>query len=518
MVSCDSATPAVGEDHPAFKLRIGTQEEKAILSRLLPTVSPNDQTVQILQQSYPKDKRWREFRNDYRYIYVVQWMYQCRGYIKLGGEHFDVDLFEIELFNLVSPPPIDDLSLLLHKMRLALINRVHGKKAESLALFEPLFRRYFGNETPLGAAQDLEDETLQAETLFEDLYIDEKIDVLFTLIFKVTQYADFREYLERNKIAPEFARATVLFRGIEPKQRSKLEDYLLTFDDTAMYKRTMVVPPLDIPAKRKLSPEDPEEAFGEDAFDAKSIKYELIYKDIYSLDAFIEELKEFRNYKKNRLLLEVIKKPAAISNVFDYEIQKRRILMSRRKENEMARLLADRKKSSRLEAKQKQRVEEEQAKKLKELKELLYTTSRRSQRNYNILENKIKSDFTAGLSRQERLKLRKGTSTFEELPPDWPNGPPAIFSRTREMVLGEPFDVLEAAEAANALEDVEVFRSNEGVEANCVLDEMEATDAMEKTALPFLDEQIELATSNGTEQVVLVVEARGEPSSEKNGQ
>lgn len=418
MASSKSATPAA-QDHPALDLHIGKPDERSALSKVYPLSLPNDELVEHLQQTRPKDKRWWEFRNDYRYIYVVNWMYQCRGYLKLANEHFDVDLFEIELFNLVNPPPLDDLSLILHKARLALISKVHGKKAESLALFEPLYRVYFGTNSPLGGLTESEEADVtdtaaltakQSADLptFDDLYIDEKIDILYDLMYEVSLYSDFRDYVEKHVTHLDYARPLVLFHGKDPKRPGFLEDYILVFDGTAMFKRTVVFPPMEIPKKRLLSPQNPDEEFGESAFDAKKITYELVYKDIFTLDALIEELKVHRNYKKNRLLLEVIKKPAAISNVFSYEIQKRRILMSRRKENEMAHLLATRKKSSRLEAKQKQRHEEEQERKLQELEELKYATTRRSQRNYNYLENKIKSDFTAGLSREERLKLRKG--------------------------------------------------------------------------------------------------------------
>lgn len=418
MATSKSATPAV-QDHPALDLRIGKPDERSALSKVYPLSLPNDDLVEHLQQTYPKDKRWREFRNDYRYIYVVDWMYQCRGYLKLANDHFDVDSFEIELFNLVNPPPLDDLSLILHKARLALISKVHGKKAESLALFEPLYRVYFGTDLPLGGTENSEEVDVsdgaeltvkQAEDLptFDDLYIDEKIDILYDLMYEVSLYADFRDYVEKHIPHPDFARPLLLFRGKDPKRPAVLEDYILVFDGTAMYKRTVVVPPMEIPKKRLMSPQNPQEDFGEEAFDAKKITYELVYKDIFTLDTLIQELLVHRNYKKNRLLLEVIKKPAAISNFFFYETEKRRIIMSRKKENEMAHLLATRKKSSRLEAKKKQRHEEEQEKKLQELEELKYATTRRSQRNYNYLENKIKSDFTAGLTREERAKLRKG--------------------------------------------------------------------------------------------------------------
>ena len=433
MASSKSATP-VAADHPAMLLRIGTPDEKAAMARAAPVTLPNDDLVRSLQQKYPKDKRWLLFRNDYRYIYVVNWMYQFRGYIKSGSEHFDVDSFEIELFNLVNPPPLDDLSLVLHRARLALISRVHGRKVESLAHFELFYRHHFGMDTPLGAidedAEDVLGEQPPGAICFDDLYVDEKIDILYTLIMKVTQYADFREYVERH-VHLDFARPHVLFSGRDAKQ-GVLGDFLLVFDGTAMYKRTVEYPVMEIPAKRRQSPRDPEHAFGAAAFDAKCVKYDLIYKDIYALDAFIEELKVHRNHKKNRLILEVIKKPAAISNVFDYETRKRRVILSRKKENDLALLLATRKKSSRLEAKQLRRNEEEQDRRLSELEALRNSSTRRSRRNMNSLQNKLTAGSSAKITREERWKLRKGpmpdfsvpgTLTPEVLDPVLEDGP-----------------------------------------------------------------------------------------------
>lgn len=477
-----AGTPVAGQDHPALELRIGTYDEKTNLSKVSPTVLPNDKLVEELQMNHPKDKRWKEFRNDFRYIYVMNWMSQCRGYLKLASEHFDVDLFEIELFNLVSPPPIDDLSLLLHKTRIALISKVHGKKTESLALFEPLYRVYFGIETPLGGVEESDEELSQTTDLplFDDLYIDEKIDILYSLMVEVTTYSGFREFVEKNKLTPDVIRASLVYRGKDPKAPSTLEDYLLVFDGTAMYKRIVVAPSLVIPKKRSLSPQDPETAFGEDAFDAQKIRFELIYKDVYRLEELIEELKIQRNHKKNRLLLDIIKKPAAIAKVFEYEIRKRRILMSHKKENEMARLLATRKKSSRIEAKQKQRLEEEQERKLRELEELKYASSRHSRRSLNNLGHQVKSDVSTGLSRADRLKLRKGTNEIQELTDEMINTLlrlnrssvlPEVNSESLVDAASESVDVSEAVPVSESFANVTNGSSSNGVSTDTVASE-----------------------------------------------
>ncbi|KAM9916744.1 hypothetical protein OXX80_013502, partial [Metschnikowia pulcherrima] len=128
MPSTKSATPPVPAGHATEVLRIGTADEVAALAKLSPVVLPNDALVTNLQQNHPNEPRWRRFRNDPNYIYVLNWMFQCRGYIKLASEHFDTDLFEMELFELVQPPPVDDMVLVINKAKLALISKVHGKK------------------------------------------------------------------------------------------------------------------------------------------------------------------------------------------------------------------------------------------------------------------------------------------------------------------------------------------------------------------------------------------------------
>lgn len=409
MPASESLTPLpAGPDHPAHNLRIGEPEDVQTLLKLTPVKLPNIATVESLIENYPKDKRWSTFRSDPRYIYVMNWMYQCRGYIKLALEHFDVDLFEIELFELVHPPPIDELALLVNKTKLALLGKIHGKKVASLASFEPLFRIYFGHETPLGGGSEDEDTEVDqtAYPKFDDLYIDEKIDIFYVMMTEVSQYPDFRDFIDKNKFAPDQLRTPMIYSH-SVKKNGHGEDYVLAFDGTALYKRLVAVPELNVPKKRKLAPQWPEEEYGPEKFDAASVEFELIFKDIYGLNEFIKSLLHNKKSKKNKAMLDVLQLPAFISNAFSYDIKKRKILSHRRKDLEMARLLATRKRSSRLEAKEKQRHIEEQERKLKEMEELQYAASRRrSQRARLQMQTKMKMDYTAGLTREERLNLR----------------------------------------------------------------------------------------------------------------
>lgn len=409
MPSSKSQTPvSAGVEHPLHSVALGDEEERAALFKVGPAVLPNNTTVDSLKENYPNDPRWSTFRSDFRYIYVMNWMYQCRGYIKLASEHFDADLFEIELFDLVHPRPVDDMALLVNKTKLGLLSKIHGKKVSSLASFESLFRVYFGSETPLAGAKDEDEEVHDTSIypMFDDLYIDEKISILYEMVVEVTQYPDFRDFVDKNKLGPDALRPASIMSNHSKNQNSS-EDYILLFDNTALYKRVIKCPELSVPRKRKLAPKYPEEEYGSDAFDVASVNFELIFKDIYGLDAFVKTLTP-KKAKKNKMLLDVLTKRDFVSNIFSYEIRKRKILSNRRKDFEMTRLLATRKRSSRIEAKEKQREHEEQERKLRELEELQYATNRRSQRTRNQIEQQIKMDYTDGLSREERLKMRKG--------------------------------------------------------------------------------------------------------------
>lgn len=369
---------------------------------------PNDALVDDLKRSYPHEKRWTRFRNSAEYVFVMLWTAQCRGYVKLALEYFDADLLEMELFALVQPPVVDEMALLSNKLRLALLLKVHGKRVHSLAQFELLFRVYYGPDTPLkGHAGQLSDQLSgqlsdqasdDAAPLFDDLFIDEKFHVLYLLMAEVSTYADFREYIDKNSIAPGQLRPEILFR--EPRG-AEVDEYILVFDNTTCYRRTTRAVELEVPKKRRLAPSDPDTALGPGPFDV-SASHEIVFRNVYELDRFIGELKQ-KKTKKNRALLDVVASDDFVDHVFACELKKRRIIHSRKKELQMARLLATRKRSSRLEAKEKQRSQEEHERKAHELADLQYAVLRRSSHRTRA---QAQMDYSAGLTREERLKRR----------------------------------------------------------------------------------------------------------------
>lgn len=398
-----SNTPNVSvPDHPANSLSYGNEDQISALLKLQPIYMPTNK--------HTNEEVLDKVRSSYKYLYVVNWLYQCRGYIKLQSEYFDVDLFEIELLNMVYPPPIDESILFINKLKLALISTLQNSKCSSINNFEKIFRLWFGFETALAGNEDDEDET--PEPKFDNLLIEDKFEILFTLISYIPQYQNFRNYIDKNNVSSDLIRVQSLYS--EEVKAGTTEDYISLFDHTRLYKRTIKFPELSIPKKRKLAPEVPEEFFESEQFDIESTSFEIISKNIYEFNSFLLDIYGKRKQKKYKTLYSSLADDMIFESIFNAEIKKRKILTNRRKELQLANLLATRKRSSRLEAKEKQRQEELRLLKLQEEEELRVAGEKRLERRRMMKDQGFNSNHdiplsTNTLSREERLKLRKLT-------------------------------------------------------------------------------------------------------------
>lgn len=421
--------------HPVESLMIGNHEQQTGLIKQQPIHLPNE----IFENKSEENKLiLKKLRNNFKYIYVIQWIYQCRGFIRLSSEYFDVDLFEIELLNLVNPYPIDEMILFINKLKFNLISKIQGKKIGSLDMFEPIFRLYFGSNTPLKGPEEKDEEIegeeqenddddiklLQNEEIyprFDNLLIEDKIEIIYLLIKDINQLPEFKDFIDKNKISSDLLRLNSIYsekidNNSKEKSTSISEDFILVFDNTTLYKKIVSFPSLIIPKKRKNSPQDPNIFFKTNQFDIISIKFELIYKNIYQFNDYLQTLtikktsksSNNNNLKKNKLIHSKLNNKLIIESNFNSELKKRKILANRRRDFEMSRLLATRKRSSRLEAKEKQKFEEDQERKQQQLQDLKLASIRRSERKLQHQE-KFKNnhpDYTSGLSRQDRLDLR----------------------------------------------------------------------------------------------------------------
>ncbi|CCE85381.1 Piso0_004972 [Millerozyma farinosa CBS 7064] len=405
-----SGTPnAENEDHPAHGLSYGSTEKVQTLMKLHPTYMPN--TV------LSNEKELNEVRSSYNYVYVMTWLSNYRGFVRLQSELFDVDLFEIELLNIVNPPPVDESVLFINKLKLALISALQNAKCSLINNFENIFRLWFGYDTPLQGKELTEEEEeeeqekqeIESSPKFDFLSFKDKIEILYLLTSYISSYHTFRSYVDRSNFSPDLMRFTPIFSE-KGSQNGTTVEYVLAFEGTRLYKQVIEYTELSIPKKRKEAPTDPEEEIEPEQFDVKSVKFELICKNIYELDEFLIKIYPNRKVKKNKILYSELANDEVIEGILNTEIRKRKFISSRRKELQLANLLATRKRSSRLEAKEKQKQEEFKLMRAKEAEELKMAAQRRSERRHLLrrTEPTAPTSYTSSnLTREERLKLRK---------------------------------------------------------------------------------------------------------------
>ncbi|KGR22806.1 hypothetical protein MG9_01141 [Candida albicans P37037] len=376
-----SSTPVpIDADHPIHFLNIGNQDQIASLSKQTPIILLNQQEENGFQTP-----ELVALRNSNKYVFVINWLYNYRGYLKLQSELFDIDLFELELLGFFNA--FDLSSLFINKLKLALITSVQNSKLVELEDFEFVFRAHFGDDSPLGIQTDNEQDSVK----FDLLNITEKFDILYILINYISKYSKFRDWTEKQGLTTR----------IDPIFKSSSTEYFSLFDDNRLYKRTITYYPLTIPKKRKLSPESPQDYFDAKVFDVKDVKFELVYKNIYEFNEYLSKIKKSSAHK---LLYTKLagKSSTIIDTIFDNEVKKRRYLINKRKEIQMVNLLAVRKRSSRLEAKERQRQEELERQREEESKQ---AAERRFERRMK-LKNTENMD-TGKLSRDQRMQLRQ---------------------------------------------------------------------------------------------------------------
>ncbi|CAH2354407.1 hypothetical protein CLIB1423_16S01992 [[Candida] railenensis] len=504
VVKSKSSTPSVvPQDHPANELSILTQDQIIALSKLQPVHLPNESTYIENDLEHPI----HSLRTSWKYIYVVNWIYHCRGFVRLQSEYFDIDLLETELLGLVSPPPLDESILFINKLRVALISTVQGSKC-SPNNFENIFRIWFGSKTPLGGRDDDEEEedvpvgTVGEgtevknepvvanggqqevyEPRFEQISLQDKFEVLYLMIEYISGYPQFRAWIDKNNVPSDMLRWNLLFH--ENTSAATSEDYLLLFDCTRLYKRITKYPQLSIPKKRKLAPKDPETHFNDSKFDVVDFKFELITKGIYQYNKYIEELKiKSKRNSKFKTQYSTLTTIAILETLYIAEIKKRKFITSRKKDLQLANLLATRKRSSRLEAKEKQKQEELRLARIQEEEELRIAAEKRLERR-RLARNE--QHISEGMTREERLRMRRNPE--EEAPVENAGAHDQLteFNAVKPESDGEVTDLV-----SNQVVD-EVKSTEEEV--------VQSTPVVEGTAIaPGQEEQTPIAAVNSTEE------------------
>ncbi|KAK6460246.1 hypothetical protein DFJ63DRAFT_343854 [Scheffersomyces coipomensis] len=505
-----SSTPAVVNDsHPALSLKLGPgfSDQIQSLIKLHPIILQNQESDKY------ETPELVSLRTSYKYIYVINWLYNCRGFIKLQSEYFDVDIFELELLNyfpIVNSSSYDqdstskDNQLFIQKLKLNLISSLQNSKLSSLNNFEKIFKLWFGNQTPLGGADEEDDDDVEDqegkvhivhdeehEIKFDELNISDKFEILFILISTISNYTKFRDWIDKNNLTVDGLRLNAIYS--HPLHSNGSEDYFLLFENNSLYKRTIRYNSLVIPKKRKLSPEDPNATFKPSQFDieVKDVKFELLFKNIYEYNTYIKSL-------SNKKLKPLITKSTIIETMLGNEIKKRRYLANKKKEVQLLSLLSTRKRSLRLEIKEKQKQEEFEKQKLQEEYELKLAAQKRLERRRTRLTETIingdgqeLTDYGHGYSRDERLKLRRvGTPVFTPTP-EVPDEVIEVEDEVKDEVKDESKeeDVKVDEEAVEVIvEEVVENNDNEPIVENFVSeDEKEEVDTKVEEAVIEID-------------------------------
>ena len=378
-------------------LHIGTAEQRTALEKLQPTL-PNHAAY--------KTEALIQARVEYTYLYVINWIHHYRGYVRLLSEYFDIDIFELELLGYFPRSHTSEPSLFSEKLRLALMSIIHTSKVTNLNEFERVFRASFGDDTPLGPA-----DSASSDDDFASLDISSKFTVFFMLINRISRSIRFRDYIDKNQFALSDLRITPIVLESTP---GSLSDIFVLGDSTRIYRRTVRYPKMEVPKRRKDSPEDPDAHYIFDV-DIADVSFEVICAGIFEFDAYIQELAPKKSAQAKSLRQKLTAKKF-VELVFTTETKARRFLANKRREIQLETLLATRKKSSRLEAKEHKRQEEEQrAQQLREEEERAAAqrslerrreASARGTRSMGEPRN-LAEVYSGGLSRDERLRQRQ---------------------------------------------------------------------------------------------------------------
>ena len=392
-------TLSMEHEAPMDALQYGSDEQIQLLMKF--------NSVQMPTERLADKDMLNKVRSSNEYIYVMNWLYVCRGFVKLQSEHFDVDLFEIELLNLVNPPPVDESILLINKLKRGLTTALKNPRLSYVSNFEHMFRIYFGVDTPLGGKEDENDEI--PEPTFEDLLFGQKFEILFTVLSYVSSFSSFRNFMERGSVPFDNMKASPLYSEVD-RDTHTTTDYLLLFECQCLVKRTASYPELIV--EKKKPDGFSMDQYDDSQFDVTSVEFEILARGIYQLNSFLLDIYDKRKQKKYKTLYSHLATDDVFDSLYAAEIIKRKILVNRKKELQLANLLATRKRSSRLEAKEKQKEEELKLFKIQEQEEMRHATERRLEKRRRMKEEQefqreAISQSSTRLSREERLKQRK---------------------------------------------------------------------------------------------------------------
>ncbi|CCH46733.1 ISWI one complex protein 2 [Wickerhamomyces ciferrii] len=369
--SSKTATP-VSDNHPANKLTFIDEEIKIQLQKT---------PFQLVIEAANYQQQLKEVRNDWKYAFVLQWLYLFRGAIRLSGEPFNVDLIEEELVGLSEPS-------LLNKIATNLLSVTLGAKVNNIEDFGYKTMYLLGEKTNLLGNEDHPID-------FESLSLLNKFEIFYLLIFEI-QYSDnFRKQVEKYEKENELR--------IEPIFEINDESFFL-LSDNRIYSRILNgYPKLNIPRKFKNAKliQDPEVEFPEIE---PNFQWKLIANGIYEIHDFLKSIEKDKKYKP--LFLNI---KEYINIIAQDDLNRRRKVLKRKREQQLTELVSNRKRSSRLQEREEQLKLEKEQREAQEARDREEQAKIKLAKKVKSKENSIKREFEEKL---RNLSSSRRTTVF----------------------------------------------------------------------------------------------------------
>ncbi|CDK28816.1 unnamed protein product [Kuraishia capsulata CBS 1993] len=391
------------QEHPAEHLSSFVPDEYK--QQLLKT-PPRQQLEDPLYQ-----QRLAALRDNYKFAFIVQWFQLLRSEIRLTNDAFDVEALEEEFLGITG-------TTFINRFKSAIIHLLTGRKiiniennfadfdSELFLLLPNYFQEHYKTEEELESFK------------FNDLDLVDQLDIYYELLNLTTFYEVFRKTVDKYAKPWEELRATAI---LEDNKKSIREEYFILEDDR-LYYRKLEYPRLVIP---KTSKQDDEAAETVDELpdsNPKLVEWRCLCVGIYQFDDYLVDLKKKagkRTSSREYKLLQELK--PYIERIFTSDFKRRKQSLHRKKELQLQSLIANRKRSSRLEEKEKRRLEEEEARneeyeRLKREGAAIRASKRQKLKEEMYGNSDREGSADIGLSREERMKLRRSKIEGETEP------------------------------------------------------------------------------------------------------
>lgn len=310
--------------------------------------------------------RLTALRNNYKYSYIVQWIYLLKHIIKLS-DAFDVENLEEELLGIAPPSFINNL-------KIKLIQHLKNQKLVTIDsefdfFVDQIYKDYElllpegvedvkkdnVNANFNGDDDDNDDDDDTPILTYSTLTLEQKIEVIYTLIklSNTKSHANFRKTVDKFEQPHIDLRITPVFQYNE----KNLKYEYLILQDARVYLRKWEFKKIEIPSKKTDFDSKFKDPYNDlNQLNPEMIHWECLTAGLYQYDNLIKTLKSSFGKKtsSNEYTLSKILE-ANVDFVIQHDLKKRKQNAQRKRDIEMQMLMANRKRSSRLEEKERKR-------------------------------------------------------------------------------------------------------------------------------------------------------------------